>query len=69
MCTVIGWGKKEDTMITKYEAGINEVEVPVLNRTVCNKWLEPRELNITQGMICAGYEGGGKDACQVINLQ
>ncbi|KAK9505394.1 hypothetical protein O3M35_009463 [Rhynocoris fuscipes] len=64
MCTVIGWGKREDTDMSEYEASVNEVQVPVLNRTVCNKWLEPRDLNVTQGMICAGYEAGGKDACQ-----
>ncbi|XP_024083627.1 atrial natriuretic peptide-converting enzyme isoform X2 [Cimex lectularius] len=63
-CTVIGWGKREDTDLSEYEASVNEVKVPVLNRTVCNKWLEPRDLNVTQGMICAGYEAGGKDACQ-----
>ncbi|BES92710.1 serine protease [Nesidiocoris tenuis] len=64
ICTVIGWGKKEDSNLSEYEAEVNEVEVPVLNRTVCNKWLEPRDLNVTQGMICAGYERGGMDACQ-----
>ncbi|GJQ67502.1 SCRASP2 [Trypoxylus dichotomus] len=62
LCTVIGWGKKEDT--GKYEPEVNQVEVPVLNRNLCNSWLEERELNVTDGMICAGYKEGGKDACQ-----
>ncbi|XP_056646933.1 atrial natriuretic peptide-converting enzyme [Diorhabda sublineata] len=63
-CTVIGWGKKEDTGLSEYEPEINEVVVPVLNRDLCNAWLENRDLNVTEGMICAGYKEGGKDACQ-----
>ncbi|XP_059616149.1 uncharacterized protein LOC132261342 [Phlebotomus argentipes] len=71
-CTVIGWGKKEDkntqefsagsSFSASYEPAVNEVSVPVLNRDLCNEWLEM--LNVTEGMICAGYQEGGKDACQ-----
>ncbi|XP_076246920.1 atrial natriuretic peptide-converting enzyme [Calliopsis andreniformis] len=64
MCTVIGWGKKNDTDASEYEPAVNEVQVPVLNRETCNLWLAYRELNVTDGMICAGYPDGGKDACQ-----
>lgn len=46
-----------------YEPTVNEVQVPVLNRELCNDWLV--QLNVTEGMICAGYSEGGKDACQV----
>lgn len=63
-CTVIGWGKKEDTGMSEYEPQVNEVDVPILNRDLCNKWLHSRDLNVTDGMICAGYSEGGKDACQ-----
>ncbi|XP_072749852.1 uncharacterized protein [Anoplolepis gracilipes] len=64
VCTVIGWGKKNDSEWSEYEPAVNEVEVPVLNRQICNMWLAHKELNVTDGMICAGYPDGGKDACQ-----
>ncbi|XP_077279868.1 uncharacterized protein LOC143907164 [Temnothorax americanus] len=63
-CTVIGWGKKNDTDSSEYEPAVNEVVVPILPRQLCNTWLAHKELNVTDGMICAGYENGGKDACQ-----
>lgn len=43
-----------NSMHTAYEPAINEVVVPVLNRDLCNEWLDT--LNVTEGMICAGYE-------------
>ncbi|KAJ6642683.1 Enteropeptidase, partial [Pseudolycoriella hygida] len=62
-CTVIGWGKKElKKGSAAYEPTVNEVQVPVLHRDLCNEWLV--QLNVTEGMICAGYQEGGKDACQ-----
>ncbi|XP_069704892.1 uncharacterized protein [Periplaneta americana] len=64
VCTVIGWGKREDKDASEYEPAVNEVQVPVLNRELCNVWLQHRDLNVTEGMICAGYPEGGKDACQ-----
>ena len=44
---------------------MHEVEVPILKRDLCNVWLHLKDLNVTEGMICAGYAEGGKDACQV----
>lgn len=58
VCTVIGWGKKEDKKAasTVYEPTVNEVQVPILHRDLCNEWLV--QLNVTEGMICAGYAEG-----------
>jgi hypothetical protein len=55
-----------DLTASEYEPAVNEVQVPVVNREVCNMWLQLRDLNVTDGMICAGYAEGGKDACQVL---
>lgn len=44
------------TIGASYEASVNEVIVPVLPRDLCNEWLEM--LNVTEGMICAGYPEG-----------
>jgi len=52
-----------------YEPTVNEVQVPVLDRDLCNTWLKQKDVNITEGMICAGYQQGGKDACQVIKIK
>lgn len=50
---------------SEYEPAVNEVQVPVLNREICKLWLAHEVSNFTDGMICAGYPDGGKDACQV----
>lgn len=46
-----------------YEMIVNEVQVPIIRRQLCDNWLD--NLTISDGMICAGFENGGRDACQV----
>lgn len=50
---------------------LQEVEVPIIDRDTCNnlynlssKYQLQTDL-VKADMICAGYEEGGKDACQV----
>ncbi|KAI8439008.1 hypothetical protein MSG28_011307 [Choristoneura fumiferana] len=40
--------------LSEYEPAVNEVEVPVLNRDLCNQWLEHRDLNGDSGgpLLC-----------------
>ncbi|XP_070545531.1 suppressor of tumorigenicity 14 protein-like [Ptychodera flava] len=59
-CYVTGWG---DTQGTGSELVLNQVDVPLLSNNVCN---QPSYLNgrITDRMLCAGYDTGGKDSCQ-----
>lgn len=62
ICYVSGWGK------LKYGRGslpevLHWVRIPIENDDVCsNKYQGLNE--ITNAMICAGYEQGGKDSCQ-----
>lgn len=57
--SVAGWG-------VLYEGGklssqLRSVSVPIISNEVCN---EAYRNGITNGMICAGFENGLKDACQ-----
>ncbi len=45
--------------------------VPVIENAVCEGWHRQRGINIRiyDEMMCAGYEFGGRDACQVSLFQ
>lgn len=56
-----GWG-------TLYENGkpschLRQVDVPIIDNEKCSKTNYTGDL-ITDNMICAGHESGGKDSCQ-----
>ncbi|XP_033640586.1 trypsin-2-like [Asterias rubens] len=59
-CVVTGWGDQE-TVVD--DSTLQQVEVPVISTTQCNKplWYGGA---ITDNMICAGYTEGQKDSCQ-----
>lgn len=46
---------------------LQHVPVPVIENNICENWHKQRGINIKiyDEMMCAGYETGGKDACQV----
>lgn len=57
---VTGWG-------TLWEDGpssniLQKVDVPIMDRNICKKYYVGR---ITDNMICAGYDTGKSDSCQV----
>ncbi|XP_018318375.1 uncharacterized protein [Mycetomoellerius zeteki] len=63
VCVVTGWGQL-------YEIGrvfpdtLQEVQIPVMSTEDCRrKTLFLPLYRITNGMLCAGLENGGKDAC------
>ncbi|XP_072216094.1 granzyme A-like [Excalfactoria chinensis] len=63
-CRVAGWGQTEYT-IDELSDTLREVNVTVINRKICNdKKHYNNNPRITNNMICAGSERGGKDSCQ-----
>lgn len=60
MATVAGWGATRETSQT-LPARLQKVDVPLVPHDVCNKNYGGI---ITDRMICAGYDRGGKDSCQ-----
>ncbi|GAB1606624.1 venom protease-like [Argonauta hians] len=56
-CYVTGWGKDaEDGLTQRY---LHKVRVPLWNATMCEKYVD----RYSDGVVCAGYVGGGKDSC------
>lgn len=71
MLEVFGWGYTQNS--EESSGQLRKVEVAKYNQKKCEKDVKetalkyfPEEvpLNVTKTMICAGYEEGGKDACQ-----
>uniref|UniRef100_A0A8C5SPJ7 Transmembrane serine protease 15 n=1 Tax=Laticauda laticaudata TaxID=8630 RepID=A0A8C5SPJ7_LATLA len=58
-CSIAGWGKTTQEGMSFI---LQEAEVPLITHQKC-KELMP-EYNITENMICAGYDKGGIDACK-----
>lgn len=62
LTTVAGWGDTTaSSLTTNYPVTMNEVEVPVVSKETCQSSYGSQ---ITDSMICAGYDAGGKDSCQ-----
>ncbi|KAM6447209.1 enteropeptidase isoform 7-T7 [Liasis olivaceus] len=59
-CSIAGWGTTTHQGATA--SILQEAEVPLIIHQKC-KQLMP-EYNITENMICAGYDKGGIDSCQ-----
>lgn len=63
LCTVTGWGYPEEG--TSFSDHLKAVQIPIVDRKLCQKYYDSFEAEITSRMICGGLEEGGKDACQV----
>ncbi|XP_014739103.1 PREDICTED: enteropeptidase isoform X1 [Sturnus vulgaris] len=59
-CSIAGWGKIENEGPTSNV--LQEAEVPLLSNEKCQQWMP--KYNITENMLCAGYDVGGIDSCQ-----
>uniref|UniRef100_A0A8B9F5K7 Enteropeptidase n=1 Tax=Amazona collaria TaxID=241587 RepID=A0A8B9F5K7_9PSIT len=60
-CSIAGWG----TIMSEGPTSdiLQEAEVPLISNEKCQQQMP--EYNITKNMICAGYDEGGVDSCQV----
>ncbi|MCP4692990.1 MAG: serine protease, partial [Desulfobacterales bacterium] len=61
--TTIGWGAM-DPESWSYPTRLRQVALPVVTNDVCRSTIEMAIFDITENMVCAGYEAGGKDSCQ-----
>ncbi|XP_064629748.1 deleted in malignant brain tumors 1 protein-like [Lineus longissimus] len=59
-CYTTGWG---DTKGTCCSGKLKQAMVPIVDRTKCNR-ADYYNGDVTNNMICAGYDVGGHDACQ-----
>ncbi|XP_053412631.1 testisin-like [Nycticebus coucang] len=64
-CWVTGWGKIEENTFLPSPYTLQEVEVAIINSTMCHHLFRKRafRLNIFGDMVCAGDPQGGKDSC------
>ena len=51
----------------RHATKLQKVDVPILTNEKCKQWLEEgkKALVISDNSMCAGYEEGGKDSCNV----
>ena len=62
-CRVSGWGALGDGRLPSI---LQEVEVPFISYDKCKQiYSDTHNDSILPGMVCAGYEEGGRDACGV----
>ena len=59
MTVVTGWG---NTINTGFDRVLKQAQLPIIDRQQCREWLD--YLDVTDNMVCAGYELGGHDTCQ-----
>lgn len=62
--TVIGWGKQNEKsdLVSDY---LRKTRVMIIGGKQCRNWfqLAGRHLNISERLLCAGYETGERDSC------
>jgi len=61
---VSGWGLTREGVSTSRANTLQYVRVPGVSRATCARRYASRGFEVTNNMVCAGYDEGGKDACQ-----
>jgi len=60
--TVAGWGTTSEN--GSISNTLMKVDVPFVTKDACQKAYSEDNIEITDRMLCAGFEEGGKDSCQ-----
>jgi len=60
--TVTGWGNRSSSG-EDLSPLLQQVNVPLVDNGLCQDAYDEVSVTITDRMLCAGYESGGKDAC------
>ncbi|XP_018324128.1 trypsin-7-like [Agrilus planipennis] len=61
--TVVGWGLQSQDVNASYIDVLQAVTVPIISQDECRSTFNLTEEYLTDRMLCAGYDEGGKDAC------
>uniref|UniRef100_W5MTN6 Transmembrane serine protease 15 n=1 Tax=Lepisosteus oculatus TaxID=7918 RepID=W5MTN6_LEPOC len=62
VCVIAGWGREEEQDSGPVANILQEAFLPLVTNKECQQLMP--EYNITQRMLCAGYDEGGVDTCQ-----
>lgn len=63
MATAAGWGTLRSGG-TETPDILHKVDLPLVPRESCDKVYSPFGYEVTERMLCAGVDAGGKDSCQ-----
>ncbi len=58
----IGWGAMDPNGYN-YPDKLRQVALPLMTNAACQAAREMAGIDLTENMLCAGYEAGGKDTC------
>ena len=61
LAMVTGWGDTREQGVGTYPPTLHQVGVPIVSQSACTGAYGSA---ITDNMLCAGYQQGGKDSCQ-----
>ena len=65
--TKTNWLFKTDISGGRLASILQKVSVPIMENTKCQEWFSDKKKSVvlSDRSMCAGFEAGGKDACQV----
>ncbi|XP_021077436.1 brain-specific serine protease 4 [Mus pahari] len=64
-CWIAGWGSIQDGVPLPHPQTLQKLKVPIIDSELCKSlyWRGAGQEAVTEGMLCAGYLEGQRDAC------